>query len=203
MQFSKDEIRDIILAIAALVFILMVKPLPYLGINLDVIPGYLLGISLGFILHELAHKAMANRLGAEAFFKLWPQGVLFGLLISLVSPLKFLAPGAVVVYGQKFGRWKIRADRIFTTPHGPALSRGEMGLISVAGPIVNIILAFVFLSSGNAILQQVAYINAFLAVFNLLPIPPLDGSKIMLWNAVIWLFVILIAAIPLIVLSFF
>ncbi len=197
MQFSRDEIRDIVIAIAALSFILIVEPLPSFGINADVIPGYLIGILLGFILHELAHKAVANKLGAEAFFKLWPYGVVFGLMFALISSWKFLAPGAVVVYGHKFGRWKYRLDRVFTTPHGAALSTGEMGLISVAGPIVNIILAFVFMSSSNIIFQQIAYINAFLAVFNLLPIPPLDGSKVFLWNAVIWLFVIIIAAVPL------
>jgi len=197
MQFSKEEIRDIALAIAALSFILVVNPLPNLGIDFGVIPGYLIGIILGFVLHELAHKAVANRLGAEAFFKLWPYGVVFGLMLALISSWKFLAPGAVVVYGHKFGRWKYRLDRVFTTPHGAALSTGEMGLISVAGPIVNIILAFVFMSSQNIIFQQIAYINAFLAVFNLLPIPPLDGSKVFLWNAVIWLFVLILAAVPL------
>ncbi len=197
MQFSKEEIRDIALAIAALSFILVVNPLPNLGIDFGVIPGYLIGIILGFVLHELAHKGMANRLGAEAFFKLWPYGVVFGLMLALISSWKFLAPGAVVVYGHKFGRWKYRLDRVFTTPHGAALSTGEMGLISVAGPIVNIILAFVFMSSPNIIFQQIAYINAFLAVFNLLPIPPLDGSKVFLWNAVIWLFVLILAAVPL------
>ena len=197
MRFSKEEIRDIALAIAALSFILVVNPLPNLGIDFGVIPGYLIGIILGFILHELAHKAVANRLGAEAFFKLWPQGVAVGALFALVSSLKFLAPGAVVVYGHKFGRWKYRLDRVLTTPHGAALSTGEMGLISVAGPITNIILAFAFSAMPNTIFQQIAYINSFLAVFNLLPIPPLDGSKIFLWNAVIWLFVLILAAVPL------
>ena len=198
MQFSKDEIRDIALAIASLSFILVVNPLPNLGIDSSVIPGYLIGIILGFILHELAHKAMANRLGAEAFFKLWPQGVGIGLMFALISSLKFLAPGAVVVYGHKFGRWKHRLDRVFTTPHGAALSAGEMGLISVAGPMVNIILAFSFSAIPGTIFQQISYINAFLAVFNLLPVPPLDGSKVMMWNGVIWLFVTMLALVPLI-----
>lgn len=198
MQFSQEEIRDIGIAIVSLTFILVVTPLPSLGIRTDVIPGYLIGIILGFVLHELAHKAMANRVGAEAFFKLWPQGIGFGVLFALISPWKFLAPGAVVIYGRKFGRWKYRLDRLLTTPHGHALSRGETGLIAVSGPIVNIILAYVFSSFQGLVFQQIAYINAFLAVFNLLPIPPLDGSKVMLWNAVIWFFVILVAAMPLV-----
>lgn len=198
MQFSKEEIRDIVIAIAGLIIILVIKPLPSLGIDLSVLPAYLLGIVLGFILHELAHKAMANRLGAEALFKLWPQGIVIGLLFSLVSSLKFLALGAVVVYGQKFGRWKYRLDRLYTTPHGANLGAHEMGLISIAGPVVNIILAFVFLSIPGELFKQVAFINSYLAVFNLIPVPPLDGSKIMLWNGVIWLFVMILAAVPLI-----
>ena len=197
MKFSKEEIRDIAIAIAALGIILIIEPFPNLGINLSVIPGYLVGISLGFVLHELAHKGMANQVGAEAFFKLWPQGVLIGLLFSIISPLKFLAPGAVVIFGYKFGRWKFRLDRLMTTSHGPALSRGETGLISVVGPLVNVVLAYVFWALPGEIFQQISFVNAFMAVFNLVPIPPLDGSKIMLWNAVIWLFVLIVAAVPL------
>jgi len=197
MQFSKEEIRDIAIAIAGLVFILVLKPLPSLGIDLSILPGYLAGIILGFILHELAHKFVAVKFDATAFFKLWPQGVVLGIMFALVSSLKFLALGAVVVYAHKFGRWRHRLDRVFTTPHGAALSTGEMGLISVAGPIVNIILAFVFSAIPGTIFQQISYINAFLAVFNLLPVPPLDGSKVMMWNGVIWLLVIILAAVPL------
>ena len=198
MKFSKEEVRDIVIAITGLILILIIRPLPSLGIDLSLLPAYLLGIGLGFILHELAHKAMANRLGAEAFFKLWPQGVVIGLLFALVSSLKFLALGAVVIYGHKFGRWKYNLERVFTTPHGASLASGEMGLISVAGPVVNIILAFIFLSIPGEIFKQIAFTNSYLAVFNLIPVPPLDGSKVMLWNAVIWLFVIILAAVPLI-----
>ncbi|TLZ55689.1 MAG: hypothetical protein E6K17_05280, partial [Methanobacteriota archaeon] len=38
----------------------------------------------------------------------------------------------------------------------------------------------------GGILYFSAYINAFLGVFNMLPIPPLDGSKVFRWNVAIW-----------------
>ena len=198
MKFSNEEIRDIAIAIIGLVVILVIKPLPHFGIDLSILPGYLIGIVLGFILHELAHKMVAIKFGASAFFKLWPQGLVFGLMLSLISSLKVLAPGAVVVYAHKFGRWKYRLDRVFTTPQGTALSRSEMGLIAVAGPVVNIIFAFVFAQIPGTIAQQISYINAFLAVFNLLPFPPLDGSKVLLWNGVVWAFAIILAGVPII-----
>ncbi len=198
MQFSKDEIRDILIAVVSLVFILALKPLPNLGLDFNVLPGYFIGVVLGFLLHEMAHKGVATKFGAAAFFKLWPQGVAVSLLLALVSPFKIIAPGAVVIYMHKFGRWSHRLDRVFTTPRGASLSAGETGLIAVAGPIVNITLAYIFQAIPGDIFQNISYINAILAIYNLLPIPPLDGSKVFLWNGVIWLGVTIFAAVPLI-----
>jgi Zn-dependent protease len=85
------------------------------------------------------------------------------------------------------------------------------GKISIAGPIVNIALALVFLAIATAIypsvfssdtsllifyISAVGYsINSFLAVFNLLPIGNLDGSKVLTWNIGIWLVTIAVAGV--------
>ena len=85
------------------------------------------------------------------------------------------------------------------------------GKISIAGPIVNIILALLFLAVATVvypsafssetyalifIICAVGYsINSFLAVFNLLPIGNLDGSKVLRWNVGIWIVTIAIAGI--------
>ena len=85
------------------------------------------------------------------------------------------------------------------------------GKISIAGPIVNIVLALIFLgiatavypsvfTSENALLAflicSVGYsVNSFLAVFNLLPIGNLDGSKVLTWNIGIWIVTIAIAGV--------
>ena len=85
------------------------------------------------------------------------------------------------------------------------------GKISIAGPIVNIILALVFLAIATSVYQSAftssdallifincatGYsVNSFLAVFNLLPIGNLDGSKVLTWNFGIWIVTIAIAGI--------
>jgi len=73
----------------------------------------------------------------------------------------------------------------------------DMALVALAGPASNVILAGMFLVAqkvivqelgiwkpltvGDTVLQYSIYLNLLLAVFNMLPIPPLDGSRIMTW----------------------
>ena len=67
------------------------------------------------------------------------------------------------------------------------------GKISMAGPGVNIVISAVSLimfsicnGLSSSIFFLLTYMNAFLALFNLIPIPPLDGSKILAWNPVVF-----------------
>ena len=76
---------------------------------------------------------------------------------------------------------------------GGVSDRKTIGRISIAGPLTNIALALffmVFLQAlrGNTalIFQRSLMINAFIALFNLIPFGVLDGVKIFLWNKLIW-----------------
>jgi Zn-dependent protease len=141
------------------------------------IPGLILAtilFSTGFILHELAHKYVAQGYGLWAEFRLNLTGVLLTAL-SAFSPLKFIAPGAVMISGM--------ADR------------DKMGRTALAGPVVNILITTALLvmipalGSGwlfEAVLAG-ASINSFLAVFNLIPISVFDGRKVYVWNRRVWL----------------
>ena len=76
------------------------------------------------------------------------------------------------------------------------ITEEQNGKISVAGPAVNIVLCAISLilamifggmySKVGAILLVLAYLNSFLAVFNMLPIGPLDGGKILRWNGMVY-----------------
>jgi Zn-dependent protease len=131
------------------------------------------------ILHELAHGWVAYRLGD-------PTAKRLGRLS--LNPLKHLDPvGTLMLFVFGFG-WAKPVPVNFNQLHN---RHGAMILVSAAGIIANLLLAFlaIFLdrllapsssSIFSALLYYLAQINIILAAFNLIPLPPLDGSKILL-----------------------
>ena len=131
------------------------------------------------ILHELAHGWVAYRMG-DATAK-W-----LGRLS--LNPLKHLDPiGTLMLFIFGFG-WAKPVPVNFNNLHD---MRKGLILVSSAGIVVNMMLAFLafFLfrllapaPSGvlATLLFYLAQINIILASFNLIPIPPLDGSKILM-----------------------
>lgn len=192
-KVTANEIRDLIIAF---IFISLSFSILYSGRNIaalqQIFPVVMIGLGLGFILHELGHKFASMHYGYWAEFKLWPAGLIFALVSSFFG-FVFAAPGAVYTYA------------------GSYLDDKTNGIISLAGPVVNIALALVFLLIGAIIYPQ-AFNNAamrflfivcslgfstnsYLAVFNLIPIWNLDGSKVLRWNIIVWLITIAIAGI--------
>jgi Zn-dependent protease len=179
-MFTKEELIDITIAILVLTFMFAFKSPTF--IDFANLPTYFLIVLTAFVCHELAHKFVAMKFRCAAFFKLWPTGVFLALLLMLLG-VKFAALGAVVIYPYRFGRWGFRR---------PYLTETESGLISVAGPVVNLIFALTFLLAGPSF-QLVAFVNSWLFLFNMFPVPPLDGSKILRWNIALWTILFIIS----------
>ena len=191
-KFTTSEVRDLIIAFIVISLCFAIANAGRdMNAVLNLLPMIMVGVGAGFILHELGHKLVSMKYGYWAEFKLWPQGLLFALVTSFFG-FVFAAPGAVYTYANYM------TDEI-------------NGKISIAGPIVNIILALVFLPICVAVYPSAFHsetsvlifvfcglgysINSFLAAFNLLPIGNLDGSKVLRWNIGIWIVVIAIAGI--------
>jgi Zn-dependent protease len=180
-MFKKEEIRDLIVSTLAITIIFS---FPHFKNFFE----YLVIIVLSFVLHELAHKISAEKFNCLAFYRIWPAGILFGL-IFMFAGLKIVAPGAVVIYPFRFGRWKFKTRE---------LTRKEEGIIASAGPLVNLFFASLFLFLKTPFVFSLSYINALLSFFNLLFIPPLDGSKIIQWKPLVW-FLMFLSSIALLI----
>lgn len=187
MKFSQKEIKDLFIAwlmISIAFAILLSGGISAFGsLNVFfvsfVISGFTVGIA--FLFHEIMHKFMAQKyhLWAEfrAFYKMLWLAIAFSFFGFIIA-----APGAVMIRG--------------------FLSREKNGKISLAGPLTNIILAFLFFVlllffKTEGILNLFFYygliINSLLALFNLIPFPPFDGYKVYAWNKTIYIAVVILA----------
>jgi len=141
------------------------------------------------ILHEISHGYMAyllgdntakdsGRLTLNPLSHLDPMG-------SFIFPLLmyFLTRGSFVV------GW---AKPVPFNPNNLKKPKRDIGLVGIAGPLVNLVIALVFslllrfinffdfaLTPINEFFGIIIYLNILLAVFNLVPIPPLDGSRVL------------------------
>ncbi|MEM4254810.1 MAG: site-2 protease family protein [Candidatus Norongarragalinales archaeon] len=134
-----------------------------------------LTLGAGFVLHELGHKFVAIKYGAQAEYRSWTTGLFIALFVAFLTDGSFIfaAPGAVYIFGKR-------------------ISEEQNGKIALAGPLVNLALAIGFLALGRSSTEFSTLaaigisVNAFLGAFNLIPVFPLDGSKVFAWNKAVW-----------------
>jgi Zn-dependent protease len=150
----------------------------------DIIFGFIILI-VSVILHEVAHGYMANYLG-DPTARL--QGRLTLNPLSHIDPVgTILLPAILIITGSP-----IRIGYAKPVPYNPYNLKGKWGetLVAAAGPGTNLLLACIFaflIRAGGVAMttpmlsafETIVYINLLLALFNLIPIPPLDGSKVL------------------------
>ncbi|MEM2905863.1 MAG: site-2 protease family protein [Candidatus Bathyarchaeia archaeon] len=171
---SATEIKHI-LAAAGLFFAVELSSYLFLIYTPIYLLTLLLGVLVAFLIHEYAHKLAAQTYGYWAEFRLSRIGAILSL-ISIVSPLKIIAPGAVMIYGQ-------------------FAAREDVGRIAAAGPLTNVLQSIIATLISTFARQPttmivgiiVASLNADLALFNLIPFAVMDGKKVFDWNRAVWL----------------
>ncbi len=132
----------------------------------------LLTAGLGFLLHELGHKFVAQHYGCMAEFRAFDRMLYLAIGLALFLGFIFAAPGAVMISGMVTNR--------------------ENGLISLAGPLINYGLSLIFLLLGSVFVSwdfvfSIGFrINFWLGLFNLIPFGNFDGLKILRWNRYVW-----------------
>ena len=110
--------------------------------------------------------------------------LILAVILAITIGIVFAAPGAVYVMGR-------------------SITTRQNGIISWAGPLTNLAIVLLFgmvygLTNPSGFLKMMLeitmYINLFLAAFNMVPIFPLDGSKVFAWSKTAWALTIAVAA---------
>jgi Zn-dependent protease len=145
-----------------------------------------IGLLYSIILHELAHGYVAEKLGDytprySGRLTLNPLAHLDPIGSFLVPLFTYLASGFLIGW----------AKPVPINPYNFEKPDRDMALVAIAGPLTNIVIALILASFYkvfyfNGILLEpilpLIRLNLLLAVFNLIPIPPLDGSRVFLRN---------------------
>jgi len=148
----------------------------------------IVALILSVVIHEMAHAYAANWLGdptARLEGRLSPNP-----LVHLDPLMSVIVPGLLVLSGSPilFGA----AKPVPYNPYNFTNQKWGEAIVAVAGPASNIVLAIIFavlvrVADTTALFPamfvtlavQIVALNIFLAIFNMMPIPPLDGSKIL------------------------
>ncbi|MBT3984818.1 peptidase M50 [archaeon] len=175
IKFSKIELRDLAKAwlIISIAFAIVLSGgvLGTFFIANVILSAVTVGV--GFLLHEMGHKIVAQRYGCFAEFRADNFMLLVAVLTSFLGVV-FAAPGAVMIAGH--------------------VGKERNGKISLAGPATNLVLAILFIGLAfiftegfmARIISFGVLVNVWLGLFNLIPVWLLDGKKILKWNKLVY-----------------
>ena len=131
--------------------------------------------------HEFAHAWVATRLGDDTPRR--DGRVTLNPLAHVDLFGTVIIPLATSLLGGGFLGW---GRPVMTDPRKLRGGKYGMALVALAGPVSNLVFAGVIVILANLlpnavdILFRAVYLSIYLALFNLIPLPPLDGSKVLL-----------------------
>lgn len=144
----------------------------------------IVALVISVIIHEMAHGYMANYLGdptARLQGRLSPNPLVhIDPMMSVILPAILIMTHSPFIFGA--------AKPVPYNPYNLRNQKWGEALVAIAGPLSNIVLALIFAAlfrfaaftpAFADLAFQIIGLNIFLAFFNLVPLPPLDGSKIL------------------------
>ena len=189
-KLSSHEIRGLIISIIVIAFIVSFNAwgpgstfVPSIGLfNFF---NSILIVTLSILVHDTGQRLWGLAIGYRVEFKMWTYGLIFALALAFVSAGKIwlIVPGGFMLHliaGHRLGWFRYNINYF------------GLGMVALAGPLFTLMLIiflkvlYVFFQSP-LILLAIKF-NAIYVITSLLPIPPLDGSKIYFGSRMLYAF---------------
>ena len=178
-KFTPLEIRSLIITIIVLSFIISFAEWGYgniFSLRIGLVNWFnaILIVALSMLVHISVQRIWSLGTGYRLEWKMWSFGLLFGLIIAFLTNGLFwvILPGGIIVHhmaGHRLGWFRY------------GINYWAIGLIAVTGTIGTIFLAAFFKAIGgfvvSSLIQKVITFNIVYALYSIIPIPPLDGSR--------------------------
>lgn len=188
-HFTPQEIRGLIISILVIAFIISFKNWGTTTFNLKMglfnLFNAILIVALSIIIHDTGQRLWGLAIGYRIEFKMWS----FGLMIALV--LAFVSNGSLwLVIPSGFMLHHLAGHRLGWFRYG--INYFGQAMVALAGPLSNftliILLKILYALAPNPLIQKAIVFNAVYIITSMMPIPPLDGSKIYFGSRMLYAF---------------
>jgi hypothetical protein len=156
-----------------------------LAVGLSNLLAAIIIVAISFLARLYFQKIVALGADSKIEFKMWTFGILISLILVFITngKLWFLIPGGIVIH-------YLPGHHLGWVRYG--LNYFGLGVISLAGPIANILLAMIFRTLHSIFNLPIFYtaflLNIIWAVWTMIPIPPADGSRMFLGSRMVYMF---------------
>lgn len=173
---------------------------------------------IGLLVHYLGIVIFARKYSVSSEFKLWttskktitsffkflqpvlPNKIYSGIIVPLL--FAFFSNGFLKLPLVGVTELKEDPSKLLKLKH-KYLTEYKQGLIHLAGPMANLLLALVLATINNSAFSTLISINYYLAIFTLLPIGSFDGTKVLFGSRLLYFFAIITTALSVIFISYF
>ena len=206
-RFTQHELRGLIIAVIAIAFLISFdewgKESFNFGVGLYNFFNAVLIVALSVLVHDAGQRLWALAIGYRLEFRMWSFGLVASLIIAFLNNgrIKYLwliLPGGFMLHhlaGHRLGWFRY------------GINYFGQAMVALAGPLFTfmliILLRVLSVFSSNTLLDKAIIFNVVYMIINLLPIPPLDGSKIYFGSRMLYAFAVpaMIVAIILVVVN--
>lgn len=188
-KYTPYEIRGLALSILVIAFIISFKEWGTasfdLGAGLYNLFNSILIAALSILVHDTGQRLWGLTMGYRVEFKMWTFGLIAALVVAFVSNgnLWLIVPAGFMIH-------HLAGPRLGWFRYG--LNYFGQAMIALAGPLFSLMLIILFkvlsVFSSNPLIEKAIIFNVIYAITCLLPIPPLDGSKIYFGSRMLYAF---------------